>query len=312
MKRFFSRNLLILLLAAACLVLAWYSPNFLTEGNATNLARRISAVSVMAVGQTLVILTAGIDLSVGSVAALSGILTGFALRDYNVPVAVGIAAGIAGGLLCGFINGVLATKGRIPPFIVTLGMMLAARGAAHLLTGGSRISGLPQGFRLLGGSIIWWVPFVVTLSIVAAFAILLAYTRFGREIYAIGGNLTGARLSGVSVDAIRIAAFALCGTLAGFAGVIIASRTGVADPTAGEGMELDAIAACVVGGASLMGGEGGAAGALFGALIIATLVNLCGLNGVSDEWQRIIVGTLIIALVFVDNWRKRRSGKLRE
>jgi ribose/xylose/arabinose/galactoside ABC-type transport system permease subunit len=315
MKQFFSRNLLIIILVVACAVLAWFAPNFLTEENTTNVARRISAVSIMAVGQTLVILTAGIDLSVGSVAALSGIVAGLALRDYHVPVIVGIAAGTATGLLCGLINGLLATKGRIPPFIVTLGMMLAARGAAHLLivlTGGSRISGLPQGFRLLGGSLIWWVPVVVTLSIVVAFAILLANTRFGREIYAVGGNLTGARLSGISVDLVRIGAFALCGMLAGFAGVIIASRTGVADPTAGEGMELDAIAACVVGGASLMGGEGGVIGALIGALIIAVLVNLCGLNGVSDEWQRIIVGGLIIVLVFFDNWRKRRSGKLKE
>ena len=309
-KEFISRNALILALALICVGLAIFTPSFVTPNNLTNLARRISAVSIVAVGETLVIITAGIDLSVGSVAALSAVVSGITIKTYGFSVPMGVLAGALAGLMCGLINGLLATKGRIPSFIVTLGMMLAARGTAHLLTGGSRISGLPEGFRFLGGTESWYVPFFVTLAIVGAFAVFLLYTRFGREIYATGGNLTGARLSGVPVDRVRIGAFALGGMLAGFGGVLLASRTGVADPTMAEGMELDAIAACVVGGASLMGGEGGAVGALIGALIIGILINICQLNGMPDEWQRIAVGVLIIVLVFFDNARKRRAGKL--
>lgn len=312
MKQFISRNALILLLAAVCVCLAIFTTSFLTPNNLTNLARRISAVSIVAVGETLVIITAGIDLSVGSVAAFSAVVAGLTIKDYSFPVSLGIACGALAGLGCGLVNGLLATKGRIPSFIVTLGMMLAARGGAHLLTGGSRISGLPQGFRFLGGTEAWYVPFIVTLLIVAVFAVFLQYTRFGREIYASGGNLTGARLSGINVDSVRIGAFALCGLLAGFGGVLLASRTGVSDPTMAEGMELDAIAACVVGGASLMGGEGGAVGALIGALLIGILINICQLNGMSDEWQRIVVGVLIVVLVYIDNMRKRRAGKLKD
>lgn len=319
MKRFISKNLLILIMGAVCLLLAWRSPMFLTESNLLNLIRRISAETVTAVGETLVILTGGIDLSVGSVAALSGVVSAKVLRDVpSAPVFVGILAGAVMGLVCGGINGALVTKGKIPPFIATLGMMLAARGASHLMTGGSRISGLPEGVNLLGGTeVSWfplkevsWFPFLMTLLIVILFAVILSYTRFGRQIYATGGNLVSARLSGVSVDRVRFYVYSLCGMLAGFAGVMIVARTKVGDPTMAEGMELDAIAACVVGGASLMGGEGGAFGALFGALIIGALVNLCQLNGMSDEWQRIVVGTLIVVLVFFDNMRKRRSGRL--
>ncbi len=312
MRQFISRNALILLLGVVCICLAIFTSSFLTPNNLTNLARRISAVSIVAVGETLVIITAGIDLSVGSVAAFSAVVAGRTIQNYGFPVPLGIVCGVLAGLGCGMVNGLLATKGRIPSFIVTLGMMLAARGGAHLLTGGSRISGLPQGFRFLGGTESWYVPFIVTLLIVAVFGVFLLHTRFGREIYASGGNLTGARLSGINVDRVRIGAFALCGMLAGFGGVLLASRTGVADPTMAEGMELDAIAACVVGGASLMGGEGGAVGALIGALLIGILINICQLNGMSDEWQRIVVGVLIVVLVYIDNMRKRRAGKLKD
>ena len=312
MKQFLSKNALIVLLVLVCAVLALVTPEFVLKGNLTNLARRVSAVSVVAVGQTLVIITAGIDLSVGSVAALSGVTGCRVIRDLGVPVPLGILTGVLVGLACGIVNGLLATKGRIPAFIVTLGMMLAARGGALLLSGGSRISGLPQSFRFLGGTDLWYVPFAVTLAIVAVFAVYLRYTRRGREIYAVGGNLNGARLSGIPVDRVRISAFALCGMLTGAGGMLLASRTGVGDPTMAEGWELDAIAACVVGGASLMGGEGGAVGALIGALLIGILINICQLNGMTDEWQRIVVGVLIVVLVFLDNLRKRRAGKLRE
>ncbi len=312
MKRFVSKNILIIVMGLACVGLVWFSPNFLMESNLQNLARRISATTVMSVGQVLVILTAGIDLSVGSVAALSQMIAGKAIKDGGLPIVPGFMLGILTGFTCGMINGLLITKGRIPPFIVTLGMMLAARGAALSLSEGSRISGFSDAFKWLGGGNDWRIPFIVTLGVVAMFAIMLNYARFGRELYATGGNLGGARLSGINVDRVRLGAYTLCGTLAGIGGVMIASRSGVCDPTAAEGAELDAIAACVVGGASLMGGEGGAIGALFGALIIGILVNVCQLQSVPNEWQKMFIGILIVALVFVDNMRKRRSGRLRE
>ncbi|GMU91725.1 MAG: hypothetical protein AMXMBFR4_07830 [Candidatus Hydrogenedentota bacterium] len=312
MPRLLKKHLLIIILGALCVALALINPSFLTQDNLTNLARRISAVSVVAAGQTLVILTGGIDLSVGSVAALSGVIAGHAIKFWNWPVPLGMALGVGSGLGCGVVIGVLVTKGRIPAFIVTLGMMLAARGAAQLITGGSRIAGLPESFRWLGGGFTWWIPFVVMLALVGATAIMLAYMNMGREMYATGGNLVGARLSGINVDRVRIAAYALCGLSAGFAGVMLSSRTGVCDPTAAEGMELDSIAACVVGGASLMGGEGGAIGSLIGALIIGVLVNVCQLQGMPSEYQRIVLGALIITLVFFDNMRKRGPGALKE
>lgn len=312
MPRFISKNLLIILLGAACIMLAFVSPNFLMADNLTNVARRISAITVVAVGEVLVILTGGIDLSVGSVAALAQMVTGFTIKKWGLSTIPGYGLGILTGLACGTVNGLLITKGRIPPFIVTLGMMLAARGAALGISGGSRFSGFPESFRWLGGGVQWWIPFLIMLGVVGLFAVVLTYTRFGRELYATGGNLTGARLSGINVDRVRLGAYALCGALAGFAGMMLASRSAVCDPTSAEGWELDAIAACVVGGASLMGGEGGAVGALLGALVIGILVNVCQLRGMQNEWQRVIIGVLIVALVFVDNVRKRRAGKLKE
>ncbi len=321
MARFISKNLLIIVLGAVCILLPLVLPffeatedsaKFFTAANLQNVARRISAVSVVAVGEVLVILTGGIDLSVGSVAAFSQMVTGHSIKVWGWSTLPGYALGIFTGFVCGSINGLLITKGRIPPFIATLGMMLAARGAALGISGGSRFSGFPESFRWLGGGERWWIPFFVMLSIVILFFIILNYTRFGRELYATGGNLVGARLTGINVDRVRLGAYALSGTLAGFAGMMIASRAGVCDPNTAENFELDAIAACVVGGASLIGGEGGAIGALLGALIIGVLVNICQLNGMRNEWQRVFIGVLIVALVFVDNMRKRRAGELKD
>lgn len=321
MPRFISKNLLIIVMGVACILLAIILPyipatqdtaKFFGQDNLQNVGRRISAITVVAVGQVLVILTGGIDLSVGSVAALSQVVAGHSIKEWGLPVVPGMALGILTGLLCGVINGLLVTKGRIPPFIVTLGMMLAARGAALGISKGFRYSGFSDAFKWLGGGVQWWIPFLVMIGVVAAFSVMLNYTRFGREIYSTGGNLIGARLSGIGVDRVRLGVYALCGTLAGFGGMMLASRSGVCDPTSAEGWELDAIAACVVGGASLMGGEGGAVGALLGALIIGVLVNICQLNGMRNEWQRVFIGVLIIVLVFVDNIRKRRAGKLKE
>ena len=327
MKRFLARHSPLLILAALCIVLAIISEDFRRPGNLKNVALRSAVVGIIATGQVLVIITAGIDLSVGSVAALAGVAGCLTMKEMGVPIGegpgaelaissfavlVGVVVGTLTGLACGATNGLLVTKGRIQPFIVTLGMMMVARGLALLLSDAVSVSGLPDSFKYLGGSRDWRIPVAMTVAISLIFAIALAFSRFGRAIYATGGNRSAARLSGVPVDRVRLYAYSLCGLLAGFAGVVLASRTAVAQPTGAEGYELDAIAACVIGGASLMGGEGGCIGALAGALIMNVLINFCNLVDFDVYWQKILVGALIILLVFYDNMRKRRAGLLRE
>jgi ribose/xylose/arabinose/galactoside ABC-type transport system permease subunit len=317
MKRFIAKHSPLFILAGLSLLLALYSPDFRSMDNLTSVAYRTAVIGIIAVGELLVILIGGIDLSVGSVAAVSGVVACLSMKQFVVygvpyPVASGVLVGIFVGLGCGFINGVLSTKGRIPAFIVTLGMMMVARGVTLILSGAKPVFGLPPSFAWLGGTRAWWVPVGITLVLAILFAILLGMTRFGRALYAIGGNLNAARLSGLRVDAIRIAAFSLCGLMAGFAGVMLASRTSVADPNAADSYELDAIAGCVIGGASLMGGEGGAIASLAGALIMMVLRNFCNLENINVYWQKVFVGGLVVALVFYDNYRKRKAGLLQD
>ena len=317
-RRALAQHSPLVILAGLCIVLAVISPDFRQGRNLQQVGLRTCVVAIMAVGQILVILTAGIDLSVGSVAALSAVVAGLLMVDADLPVVVGIAGGCATGLACGTVNGLLISKGRIPPFIVTLGMMMVARGAALLAAGAKPVFGLPESFRYLGGGQkigeygTAWIPISITLMITIGFAVLLTHTRFGRSLYATGGNIVGARLSGIAVDRVRIKAYMLSGLMAGTAGMMLAARTSVADPSGAEGYELDAIAACVIGGASLMGGEGGAIGVLAGALIMNVLVNFCNLNDISVYWQRLLVGSLIVALVYYDSVRKRKAGLQKE
>ncbi|MCX5771692.1 MAG: ABC transporter permease [Candidatus Hydrogenedentes bacterium] len=311
MRKLIARHFPLVILAGLSIGVAILAPEFRTTDNLTRVMYRTAVVGIIATGQTLVILTGGIDLSVGSVAALCGMVAGLLMRDAGAPVPVAVAAGSLLGLFCGIFNGMLVTKGRIPPFIVTLGMMMVARGATLLISKGLTVAGFPPSFEFLGGGRGWWLPVTITLAISASFSVTLAFTRFGRTLYAIGGNLASARLSGINVDRMRTGAFALCSLLAGFGGVVLASRTSVASPTAGEGLELDAIAACVIGGASLMGGEGGMVGTLAGALIMNVLVNFCNLKKLDVYWQMVLVGGLIIVLVFYDNYRKRKAGLLK-
>ena len=317
MKRFIAKHSPLFLLLGLCVLLALLSEEFRSMQNLRSVVYRNAAIGIIAVGELLVVLTAGIDLSVGSVAALSAVLGCLSMKTFEAqgipcPVTLGVGIGMLVGLLCGTINGILTTKGRIPPFIVTLGMMMAARGLTMIFSGAQSIYGFPASFAGLGGTTHWWIPVVITVSITGCFAIILNHTRFGRALYATGGNLQAARLSGINVDRVRTFAFALCGLLSGFAGVMLASRTSVAMPNAAEIYELYAIAACVIGGASLMGGEGGALGCLAGALIMAVLRNYCNLEDINPHWQQVLVGSLLILLIFYDNYRKRKAGLLVE
>jgi ribose/xylose/arabinose/galactoside ABC-type transport system permease subunit len=311
MNRFLAKHSPLVILAGLCVIMAFALPTFRSTGNVTSVVYRTSVVGIIAVGQLLVIIVGGIDLSVGSIAALAGVTMAMLMGVYHIAAPLAIAAGSGVGLLCGALNGVLVTQFRLPPFIATLGMMMAARGAALLVSKATPIRVL-ESARFLGGMTAWWIPVVITIAIASAFAVILTMTRFGRSLYATGGNATGARLSGVPVDRVRTLAFLLCGLLAGFGGVMQASRVGVADPTGADGMELDTISACVIGGASLMGGEGSAVASLAGALIMNVLVNFCNLKGYNTYWQKILIGVLIVILVSYDTSRKRKIGLLRD
>ena len=309
MARHIAKHFPLIFFAVLCMAMALSTDTFRTEQNLQNVSYRTAVIAVIALGQLMVILTGGIDLSVGSVAALAGV-AGCALMKVGCPVPLGIAAGVGVGLVCGGINGTLVTLGRIPPFIVTLGMMMTARGLTLVLSGGEPVYGLPRSFAWIGGTVDWRVPVAIMLLLTVVTVVLLGFSRFGRALYAIGGNRSAARLSGLPVNKDTALAYMLCGALAGFAGMMLASQTSIAAPTAAEMYELDAIAACVIGGASLIGGEGGAVGALAGALIMQVLRNFCTLRNVEVYWQQILVGVLIVALVYYDNYRKRRTGLL--
>jgi len=297
----------LLSLLVMCGVLAWRTDAFLTIENVMNVGRQIAEIAIMAVGQTMVIIAGGIDLSVGSVMAFSGVSTGLVLNaGGSIPLAV--CAGLLAGSLCGGINGFLVTRGRIPPFVVTLGMMGVASGVALVMTGGTNIFIQKRaGFDAIGLGRIFRVPVPLIIMAVVAFSahILLSKTRAGRYFYAIGGSAESARLSGVPVRFYQGLTFLIGGLMAGLGGVLLASRLGIAQPTAGQGYELDTIAAAVIGGASLMGGVGTISGTLIGAFIMAVLRNGCNLLDISEFWQRIAIGTIVVLAVYYDHLRRR-------
>ena len=310
MGNFIAKHSPIFILAALCVVLALASELFRSSENLQNVMQRTAVVGILSLGQLVVILTAGIDLSVGSVAALGGVAGCMAMVNFGLPVIPGILLGTGVGLGCGFVNGMLTAKGRIPPFIVTLGMMMAARGLALIISGAMPVFGLPESFAWLGGTKGWWLPASLMFGLAALVAFMLRYTRFGRSLYAVGGNNEAARLSGLPVDWIRVAAYTINGACAGFGGMMV--RNVAWPPHRLQMYELNAVAACVIGGASLMGGEGGAFAAIAGALIMTVLQNFCNLQDINVYWQQILVGALLVALVFYDNHRKRKSGLLKE
>jgi ribose transport system permease protein len=293
-------------LIALCLTLWVATPHFLTVSNLLNVLEQTAINAIVAVGMTFVIISGGIDLSVGSVLALSGIALGSALQvGAAVPVAIALA--LAVGLGCGLVNGVLVTFGRLPPFIATLGMMSVARGAALMLAEGRPISGFEDGFRMLatGRVLMMPAPAIIAALIYGVAHFVLGHTVFGRATYAIGGNEEAARLSGVHVRYHKTAIYGVAGLMSAAAAVILTARLNSAQPTAGTMYELDAIAATVIGGTSLLGGEGTIMGALIGALIMGVLRNGLNLLNVSSFFQQVVIGVVIIGAVLVDMSLKR-------
>jgi ribose transport system permease protein len=295
-------------LIALCVTLWVATPHFLTVSNLLNVLEQTAINAIVAVGMTFVIISGGIDLSVGSVLALSGIALGSALQaGFAVPVAIALA--LAVGLGCGLVNGALVTFGRLPPFIATLGMMSVARGAALMLAEGRPISGFDDGFRMLATERVLKMPApaIIAALIYAVAYFVLAHTVFGRATYAIGGNEEAARLSGVHVRYHKTAIYGVAGVMSAAAAVILTARLNSAQPTAGTMYELDAIAATVIGGTSLLGGEGTIMGALIGALIMGVLRNGLNLLNVSSFFQQVVIGVVIIGAVLVDMSLKRHA-----
>ncbi len=293
-------------LLALCLTLWAATPHFLTVSNLLNVLEQTAINAIVAVGMTFVIISGGIDLSVGSILALSGIALGSALQaGAAAPVAIALALGV--GLACGLVNGALVTFGRLPPFIATLGMMSVARGAALMLAEGRPISGFGEEFRLLATGRVLMVPApaLIAAGIYVVAHFVLANTVFGRAAYAIGGNEEAARLSGVHVRYHKTAIYGVAGLMSAAAAVILTARLNSAQPTAGTMYELDAIAATVIGGTSLLGGEGTIMGALIGALIMGVLRNGLNLLNVSSFFQQVVIGVVIIGAVLVDMSLKR-------
>jgi ribose/xylose/arabinose/galactoside ABC-type transport system permease subunit len=296
-------------LVVLCATLWILTPHFLTVSNLLNVAEQTSINATVAVGMTFVILSAGIDLSVGSIVALSGVVLGMALQAGYPPV-LALPVSLAAGFACGVTNGALISWGRLPPFIVTLGTMSIARGAALLATEGRPISGFDASFRSLATGRIGFIPApVIAMAIVYAIAhLLLTRTTFGRYVYAIGGNEEATRLSGVAVRFHKTMIYGVSGLTSAVAAVVLTARLNSAQPIAGIMYELDAIAATVIGGTSLMGGEGTLGGTLVGALIMGVLRNGLNLLGVSSFLQQIVIGGVIVVAVLLDTILKRKNN----
>jgi ribose transport system permease protein len=284
------------------------TPYFLTVSNLLNVAEQTSINAVVAVGMTFVILSGGIDLSVGSIVALAGVVLGTALQS-GQPIAIALLLGASTGLACGLANGALISWGGLPPFIVTLGTMSIARGAALLYTEGRPVSGFAESFRVLATGRVGFVPApVIAMALVYVAAhFVLTHTTFGRYVYAIGGNEEATRLSGISIRFHKTMIYGVSGLASAAAAVILTARLNSAQPIAGMMYELDAIAATVIGGTSLMGGEGTLAGTLVGALIMGVLRNGLNLLGVSSFLQQIVIGGVIVVAVLLDTVLKKRN-----
>jgi len=292
-----------------CAYLAYATEDhvFISPENLFNVLRQISINTVLAVGMTFVILTAGIDLSIGSVLAFSAVVgTDVMLKAHGSAMA-GVGVGLGIGLLAGLINGFIITRFRIPPFIQTLAMMTVARGLALKYTEALPLSDLPDSFTWIGRGYIGPVPFpaFVTFVVVLIAYILLSQTRFGRYVYAIGGNEQAALLSGIRVNIVKVAVYGISGLMCGLSGILLAARLGSGDPKSGQMYELNAIAAVVLGGTSLMGGRGGVPGTLLGALLIGVLDNGLILLQYSAFDQMIAKGMVILAAVLLDQIKKR-------
>jgi len=301
-------------LIVVAILLTIASPYFLTANNLFNIGVQVSIVAIIAVGETLVILTGGIDLSVGAVAGLGGILGTMAIAKAGMPIAVGILAAVLVGAFIGFVNGLLVTQAKLPPFIATLGMLSVVGGLTFIVGGENAVYGLPSSFRLFGEGQIGPIPMPILYLIVIAGAghVILSRTKLGRYAYAIGSNQEAARLSGIPLNRYLVVVYMIPAALAGFGGMIAASLVHSGQPNYGVGLELNVIAACVIGGASLFGGVGTIGGTMIGAFLIAVVTNGAVLLNITQYYQQVIIGVIIWLAVWWDQVRRRRLSAASE
>ena len=279
---------------------------FLTFNNFIVILRQMSIIGICAFGETFVVIAGGIDLSVGSIVALSGVISASLAKFLNVPIPIAFLAGIAVGSLCGLLNGTLVTRVKIPPIIVTLGTLTIIRGLAFIIVGGHTVFGLPVNYRVLGRSYIGFIPIPVLIMIVifAVFFVILNKLSFGRYVYAIGSNEEAAVISGVNVNKIKNVVFVLCGLMAGIGGSILSSRLDSGQAATAQGLELDVLTAVVLGGVSISGGKGRLESVFVGVLIIGILANGMILLNIQHFYQLVIKGVVLLFAVGLDTFRK--------
>ena len=284
--------------------------SFATQKNIFNVLRQISSNLLLACGMTMVIILGGIDLSVGSIIALSGVIAAGGVARYNLPIMIAILLGITIGVLVGMFNGLVISKTTIPAFITTLATLNIIKGFAYVYTGGSPVRVVTKEWQFLGAGYIGPVPTPVIILVIVLImtGIIMNKTKLGRHIYAVGGNPEAARFSGIKVARVKFLVHAYSGLMAGIAGVILASRMYSGQPTAGDGAEMDAIAAVVVGGTSMAGGSGRIGGTIIGGLIIGVLNNGLNLLNVNSFWQYVVKGTVILLAVFIDFLKNKNNA----
>lgn len=306
-KNYLSKYGILMALLVICIVLSFATPYFFTAQNLLIVLRQVSINGILAIGVTFVIIAGGIDLSLGSVIALTGVIAASFAHPGTYPLIVPLLLAILSGVLIGAVNGLTITVGRVAPFIVTLGMMTIARGLALVLSNGRPVTNLSPSFNFIGGGNVFGipVPILIFAFVIVVSSIILKYTKIGRYVYAVGGNENAARASGILVNRVKLFAYIMCSGLAALAGIVLASRITTGQPNAGIAYELDAIAAVVIGGTSLLGGRGSIAGTVIGVLIIGVINNGLDLLNVSSYYQQIIKGIIIVGAVLLDRKNAR-------
>lgn len=309
---------MVFIFVAMCIVLSFTAPGFASLRNLTNVVRQVSIIGILAMGVTFCIITCGIDLSSGSVLAFVGVIVASFSQTKVVdgqpisiimPIIVGILIGLAAGALMGMVSGALTAYGKIPPFVATLGMMTVARGAALLYSGGRPIGYLKSSFTYIGGGYFLRIPVPIWVYLIVGIVsyLLLSKSRFGRYVFAIGGNEQAARICGINVERTLLLVYTYAGLLSGISGILLVARTAAGNPTYGASYELDAIASTVIGGTSLSGGVGSIPLCVIGAMIIGVLNTGMDLLGVNAYWQQIVKGAIIVVAVVIDASKRRRN-----
>lgn len=311
MLKYFNRFGILMVLIFLFIIFSILSPAFFTAGNLINVARQVAMIGISAVGMTFVILTGGIDLSVGSVIALTSVTTAIAMATYNVPPVLAVLIGLLIATTVGLINGAVVTRFKIPPFICTLGIMTGTRGLSYILTGGLPVYHFPKSFSVIGQGYILMIPIpVIIMAAVFVFGwIVLNKSRFGRYLYAIGGNAEATRLSGIKINKNLLMAYVFSGFFTGIAGIVTLSRISSGQPSAGNSFELDVITAVVLGGISIAGGEGRFTGVIYGVLIMGILSNGMVLLNLYDYYQMVVKCIVLLLAVGFDQYVKARVLK---